>query len=464
MMRHILLPVFLILLLIVNVIAAEKVPDAFARLGDELEANRQTFRALAPDAAFSATHDFFADFERDLDAAFKTGRRLDAVSERPDAKEATVLKKEYLAKLRELQKRQVQLNRRYVEALDVAMAQDDRRLFSLLMRYPMPPLDERYIRERVKEYYGPKADEWALEPADSLLAKMEFEANSRTAYSEEMQAYRTRVEVALSTDSGPAKVIKRFKNLTLYARPAEGGYAIYASNANPYSVTTTLRFVKLKNFRLEGASSVTLELERGGEALATRLIPKTGGKQATFGLELAVVMGWASAHHDTAFRYRVPFAKGSRAVVSQGFNGEATHKGASRYAIDFPVKVGTPIYAARGGTVAATASHYTAGAFDSRLASKANHVLIEHDDHTFAQYAHLKVDGVAVRTGERVAKGTLIGYSGNTGYSSGPHLHFEVMRLDATTRNRFVSIPIKLQTEGKIVSNPQKGDVYAVVP
>ncbi len=463
MMRHIPLPVFLVLLFFASVIAAEKVPDAFSRLGGELDANRQTFRALAADSAFSATRDFYAAFERDLDAAFEKGRRLDAVSEHPDAKEAAALKKEYLAKLRELQKRQIELNRRYAEALDTAIEQDDRRLFSLLMHHPMPPLNARYIRERVKEYYAPKADEWALEPADSLLAKMEFEANSRTAYSEEMQAYRTRVEVALSAESGPAKVIKRFKNLTLYARPAEGGYAIYASNANPYSVTTTLRFVKLKNFRVEGASSVTLELERGGEALATRLIPKSGGK-ATFGLELAVVMGWASARPDASFRYRVPFAKGSRVVVSQGFNGEATHKGASRYAIDFPAKVGTPVYAARGGTVAATASHYTAGAFDSSLASKANHVLIEHDDHTFAQYAHLKVDGVAVRTGERVAKGTLIGYSGNTGYSSGPHLHFEVMRLDATTRNRFVSIPIKLQTEDKIVSNPQRGDVYAVAP
>ena len=61
---------------------------------------------------------------------------------------------------------------------------------------------------------------------------------------------------------------------------------------------------------------------------------------------------------------------------------------------------------------------------------------ILHDDGTMAMYAHLKPEGVLVRIGQRVHAGQPIGLSGNTGFTTGPHLHFAVqvnrgMRLES---------------------------------
>jgi hypothetical protein len=56
----------------------------------------------------------------------------------------------------------------------------------------------------------------------------------------------------------------------------------------------------------------------------------------------------------------------------------------------------------------------------------ATYVIIDHGDGTFAAYYHLQKDGALVAPGEKVCKGQTIGLSGNTGFSTGPHLHFHV--------------------------------------
>jgi murein DD-endopeptidase MepM/ murein hydrolase activator NlpD len=58
----------------------------------------------------------------------------------------------------------------------------------------------------------------------------------------------------------------------------------------------------------------------------------------------------------------------------------------------------------------------------------ANVVRILHDDGTYAIYAHLNWNSIRVRVGDVVERGEYIADSGNTGYSSGPHLHFAVVR------------------------------------
>jgi murein DD-endopeptidase MepM/ murein hydrolase activator NlpD len=86
---------------------------------------------------------------------------------------------------------------------------------------------------------------------------------------------------------------------------------------------------------------------------------------------------------------------------------------------DFAVPVGTPVGAAHGGTVVKAGPN---GGGDGP--AYGNAIVISHGDGTYSQYAHLSKIGVHL--GEKVNKGERIGLSGNTGNSSGPHLHFEI--------------------------------------
>ena len=70
---------------------------------------------------------------------------------------------------------------------------------------------------------------------------------------------------------------------------------------------------------------------------------------------------------------------------------------------------------------------------DKSGSSYGNYVKIKHDNGYYTLYAHMKYNSVTVSKGDRVSKGQIIGYMGNTGHSCGAHLHFEV-RSDSSTR------------------------------
>lgn len=100
---------------------------------------------------------------------------------------------------------------------------------------------------------------------------------------------------------------------------------------------------------------------------------------------------------------------------------------------------GTPVLAAREGLVVGTEDKFDINGSDKdKYANFANFVIVKHPDGTFGEYDHLQKGGVAVKTGQTVKKGDILGYSGNTGFSTGPHLHFFVyMALDGKTRRSF---------------------------
>jgi murein DD-endopeptidase MepM/ murein hydrolase activator NlpD len=151
--------------------------------------------------------------------------------------------------------------------------------------------------------------------------------------------------------------------------------------------------------------------------------------------------GDPAARHRPEGGYRAPFALANNYPVTQAFPEVATHTTRdSQYAVDMAMPIGTDIFAARGGIVFDTAvSNFRGGLDPVRDAPSANVVRIMHDDGTYAIYAHLNTNSIRVRPGDRVRRGQYIADSGNTGFSSGPHLHFAVVR---NAGMRIESVPV----------------------
>jgi hypothetical protein len=162
------------------------------------------------------------------------------------------------------------------------------------------------------------------------------------------------------------------------------------------------------------------------------------------------------------YAYALPYPHGLTFAVLQGFHGEFSHRGSNEYAVDFDCPVATPVLAARPGVVVAVnASAQGSGTSPEFLEDRrANFVLILHGDGTLGEYMHLSPSGVEVRPGQTVRRGQELGLSGNTGFSSTPHLHFQVMTAadDGITKRSF---PFELALAPQRASAPVEGKRYA---
>ena len=141
-----------------------------------------------------------------------------------------------------------------------------------------------------------------------------------------------------------------------------------------------------------------------------------------------------------AHTYALPFNPADGVRVHQAAHGAASHHDLqNRHAWDFALAEGRAVLAARGGMVMAT--HGSACCPTRQPGDGGNWVRIEHDDGSMAVYAHLQPASLAVRAGQRVQTGQVLGRVGNTGYSTAAHLHFAVQRNDGRALR---SIPVQM--------------------
>jgi len=123
--------------------------------------------------------------------------------------------------------------------------------------------------------------------------------------------------------------------------------------------------------------------------------------------------------------YVLPYPVGKAYICSQGYDRRSTHAGQEFfYAVDFAMAIGTPITAARNGTVLAVVDHF--GDEEYGFTTHSNYVIVDHSDGSFGRYVHLTRNGASVKQGQIVSAGDLIGHSGSSGSPGHPHLHFDV--------------------------------------
>ncbi len=224
---------------------------------------------------------------------------------------------------------------------------------------------------------------------------------------------------------------------------------LIAINLKPWPLTLSLR-VDTRNLDARPAEEVSITL--GGQERRTVI-----SMQATkardrrhYSYRYDWTVGSLDALHDDKVVYRLPYANGESWTVLQGYGSRFSHTGLERYTVDFDMPVGTPVLAARDGIVVRTKDENDQACWEERCGRFANFVIVLHDDQTTGEYYHLKKDGVVVDEGERVIAGQLIAYSGNTGKSTMPHLHFGVYR--AAPWGKTESIAVRFATSHGILA------------
>jgi murein DD-endopeptidase MepM/ murein hydrolase activator NlpD len=218
---------------------------------------------------------------------------------------------------------------------------------------------------------------------------------------------------------------------------------LWLTNKSFSTLTVTVEFTTLENCYCEDLKEFYV-IEASSETKIAKLVQSETAYAWKWNYKYWWRLGSVYAPYSEDFVYQLPYKKGTIYKVIQGYNGTFSHYGEIAYSIDFNLPENTPVLAARGGKVVQAESSFSSGGVDEYYRDRVNLVRILHSDGTIGDYYHFKFGGISVKPGQQVAAGELIGYSGNTGYSSTPHLHFDVSKpLNGKVSE---TIPVKFRT------------------
>lgn len=229
---------------------------------------------------------------------------------------------------------------------------------------------------------------------------------------------------------------------------------LYAVSHVHGPVTLRINLTEQENLKLSQAGPLVWQVNGPGDQYLMHMRPQVQGQSWRYQWSYDYTLGPAVDQLAEQPLLAAPIA-GGPFYISQAFFGDASHKThvQSHYAVDIAVPENTPVVAVAAGKVMDVERNFSRSGWQSEFADEANFVRVLHGDGSMAVYAHLRPDGIEVVPGQSVKAGQLLAYSGNTGFSSGPHLHFalQVNRADVLQ-----SVPFLFQGQQR---PPQQGDV-----
>lgn len=232
-------------------------------------------------------------------------------------------------------------------------------------------------------------------------------------------------------------------NFKIYTEKVEDTYEIYADNLefSPVSISFIFTLDNLES-TLANEQIVVIPSEIKHFRIA-KLSRKEFYLKASFQYKSSFILGNATqTKYDENFLYTLPFEIGKTSRIYQGYDGDFSHK--NQKALDFEMKIGDKIYAARGGKIININTKSDKNCEEISCAKYNNEIVILHSDGTFAEYLHLMKDGENVQIGEEVKQGQYIGRSGNTGFTKGPHLHFSVFKNKMDGQRMYIATKFKI--------------------
>jgi murein DD-endopeptidase MepM/ murein hydrolase activator NlpD len=226
----------------------------------------------------------------------------------------------------------------------------------------------------------------------------------------------------------------------------------YIRNDYPGPVEVEINFSEQNNVQATPDLPRLFVVESGNSGTLFQLNPVNEFGAWKVGFQYRYIIGKPLDHYRSTVDYFPPIAPGASFRISQGFNGTFSHTDEqNKYAVDIAMPIGTPVHAARSGVVLEAEDDFFKGGTNKAYSTEANNIRILHDDGSMAVYAHLELEKAQVYPGMEVSAGQLIGYSGNTGYTTGPHLHFAVQ---INRGMRLVSVPFTFIDEAGQSAEP----------